>query len=1296
MQTLHNEISDNMAIDVDHLLTIIHAIVNKKLDTPWTTSCSLQLLNDILLIIDSNYAGLLSLEDVDKAIKQLDTNRSQLFYSALFRNLLCEKKFNDLQTMLSDSFFHQLPLKLNQLFIEQLKDAIGFAKDAQQFGYKGAYLKRWQHLLSKSQLKLTTTFKVPDFVLISNDDIVSIIREHTGTRLEKLWEAFLTAQGNSKDTILPEALSHLEKINTILKEVFFDSSEEIVKFFVQPFFNTNHQITCRSTSNEDTSESTNAGGNKTVTHLDNIPGLRMKSLLCVLQSYFSKQSLSQRLGQEKNITFPLMSIIFQDVVGEKIGGSDNSSEIVTSGVLNAPTNDTPGFTSICCRFGHGEAVVNGADSDTFIVDNAGSVVSIIKSKSSRLVPVRDPNNSLTYLTDKKNPASIKNRASIPENVAKDLALMAREIQINEGKKIDLEFVYDARKKTVFIVQVRPQPFVAPIKASSLDRRILPRACTRNYRGETIIMADQSTRVITNIQEIIFGRSVKELTQKFIDHPRKSMIKAALTHEKTNELAHIAIILKSYNIVMLRYDELDQIQCAIQKHQGPVIIDPNEEETILSSELPSNAIRPGLTRHPQTPIVSVLPLVTDSFYKNNQSEEFSSYTDYELLEIAKEATNPDNLKHALSTLQDRHYLQVIKEYSQVENELIGWKRELQLENAETSANLLPNLFFFSNKIQNQSNRDPHDLRRLFYFQPLKATLFQTPSANVAASHSFKSQEQNTKSKFKDCLERLIDVDKTVSKKLIYNKKMLKLAKVGWECSLSENVGHSWVHFIDELRQTMLPDQEQQMIELLNTLAHLQIVELWLNTSFYQTWKLNATITSGARASNVLKALLHEMNTLAEVMQRDGIIDVAQSSLSEIEVGEFAHLSSFRDPSNKSIRNMMAEPWLKLIYLYMSINNSFADLFHKGNIITKQIVLNFLLRYIHIIDAAIKELKGSPEISTPEKVATFIKSLTLMVNLLHTILMGGLFKPKDKDAFGDNLFFRQNNFSYEIVLMLKFLNSISTNEMEDDTHLQESPDFEVARNLFNNKYGNAFYYSSAEEVFTTLHQNLLGAIDCLFANYIAPSLELPPLLAQHVALIEDSIGNLSPNLRLQRCGMNFGNQSLVCTYNLPLRVHSMKITCSYHKVTKSITTCLHFNGVNCEGRWHNIAALVTLFVKLSGLSMKDVVQFPDLTLMTITLTSDRGFDLKLIKTILQLSVTVAAPISPIEGKYLYHLLTKEFKFSEQNIVNTLREEGPIQDQEHDSIIESFLDSFFNEMTEHFSKSQSNGLDFATRLD
>lgn len=490
----------------------------------------------------------------------------------------------------------------------------------------------------KQDLGTSIQVEIPPFFPIED----SPVREHLyrfAPRIKELWDSFIKTQTGHLSLTEP-SIKTLQEIQEIIRTVFTEHAfqNELMKQFLVGL-DKEDLLMVRSTGMEDSVDFANPGGNESVAGVEPNEKAVSEAMGIVVASYFSEKSIGQRLqGKQEVITeSTFMPVLVQKMIGEKLGGERDPKpeNIVKSGVIHV----TPAGVRIDVSSGHGELVVNSlGPSDSYYVNvNMSGVVHEQRLvKTHRLVPMEstelDPKTQIVRKKIKlktiQNPPKLAQAPSLTDTEARLLAKKAEEIQQHYELPMDLEFVFDPKKKIFYLVQARPiqqelgfseklniieaKPKTElTIKAEQKEqmerkeeseKRSDPRLDMPSsvppekmkeltelqqkhqvaiLEGRVITAAKAALKVVTHPDQLIIADTIGEALAEFSDpkKPYKDRAVAVIIRERALKTSHEAAYLNSCGIPVLQMPMKETIETWLQDPSFVLMIDPQRNQVV---------------------------------------------------------------------------------------------------------------------------------------------------------------------------------------------------------------------------------------------------------------------------------------------------------------------------------------------------------------------------------------------------------------------------------------------------------------------------------------------------------------------------------------------------------------------------------------------------------------------------------------------------------------------------------------------------------------------------------------------
>jgi hypothetical protein len=458
--------------------------------------------------------------------------------------------------------------------------------NAVTFGFKAAnsmYLKKLlNEIQSEAELTHTgTKVIVPAFMPIS----AQLIEEHLDkyATKEKGWRQFFEAFKHAyhaqtdKETLEPSTLMALEElqkcINRCFKQYLF-SNEQLSKFLGNTLTEQVDALLFMARSsgmNEDKADMPNPGGNESIV----TTATRISQALGVVAaSYVSEKSLLQRLkAGDRSITeVPVMPVLVQVLVGEAL---NQQAQQVVSGVMY--TNG--GAVRIQSALGHGEYVVNSkGPTDNYYISLEGIVYTEIRAKSNRLKPKLNTMGNKVVLVWEENTSQDEYASSLPPEVLRVMQLVSNKIETSYKMRMDIEFVYEPKNKTLNIVQARAIPAGdrKNLEPSAVSPRYLasPTQTLQTVTGLQVITPEVNiAAVITDRSQVIICKDIKDALEEYLKSAHRGRdIRAVIVENYSPDTSHEAGQFNLKAIPVMRVADLSVVEVMLNAPDLLLIVD----------------------------------------------------------------------------------------------------------------------------------------------------------------------------------------------------------------------------------------------------------------------------------------------------------------------------------------------------------------------------------------------------------------------------------------------------------------------------------------------------------------------------------------------------------------------------------------------------------------------------------------------------------------------------------------------------------------------------------------------------
>ena len=454
------------------------------------------------------------------------------------------------------------------------------------------------------QARLIEGLKLPGLAVpiphgIASDRTQEFLKKHAPevfTERNLLKEYYASYQGKTPFLEDPKTKLHLKAITNAIKAAFQKAAgnEALFQELASSEFSSwldavrgnNDYLMVRSTGAEDSRQSANAGGNLSLSY---VPATRQdftKAAGEVLMSYFGFSSLQNQINAginpfEQDLK---LAVTAQQLIGEPVGGTKNSSEIPVSLVLFTSEPLYVGGEKfrtmrISATYGHGEGVVGGlgigTDTALLLISEAHPdrlyVLYDNADKPERLVPVETPEG--IKLMPVSNPQSLRRAPVLNQELLARLYTwgVVGEKFFNDHPT-DMEIVI--KNGTIYPVQARPinRPDLLP---TYLDMKrvkaLVETPILDKIQGEMLVPGKASVVVLKDPKnELNYAQSL-EKAEKALRMDKHELV-IVIDEEPSN--SHPIVNFSGLGIPCLRIKENERMEKlkdqTTEKH--PLVVD----------------------------------------------------------------------------------------------------------------------------------------------------------------------------------------------------------------------------------------------------------------------------------------------------------------------------------------------------------------------------------------------------------------------------------------------------------------------------------------------------------------------------------------------------------------------------------------------------------------------------------------------------------------------------------------------------------------------------------------------------
>lgn len=1067
------------------------------------------------------------------------------------------------------------------------------------YGNKTANLTELERIVGhlNKQIKGPVSFAVPPFFGIGSQEIIEYLKtipyEQT-TAWEYIldqWEQFKANQSIDAQQLTDGARDALANIRAALQQTNFDIDRIIntqnptrqteLKTFLDNTTQQDKLLMVRSTGREDGKELSNAGGNASIASVKPERAALSDAIKEVLESYASEKSIGQRLvGKDKHLfDTPFMAVLLQAMIGEIY---DVSNEIPRSGVMFSPEaeGETPDVVVVQATFGHNEGVVNGlVPVDTYYVGPSNVIHPVIRIKDKRLAALPGK-PGLDFVTND----SVMQRASTlnPETV---LALKpaAQIIQTYYGNAVDIEFVILGN--IVYLVQVRPLE-AKKFDASYLKNRFVAQAQTR-IPVTPIGVGNAAVRIITNTDQVIITDNIRQALDTFLFKTKdQNTIQAVIINESAPATSHEATQFRRLGIPVLYTQELGAVKALLQNIGSEASSAASSSDTAEGNSLlidaqraliiqfiptaafasPQNAIQLGWYAHPIAQQVSLMPefltktdasglreLTPEEFFKGTKTTQLIDLIKQSKPEEARKALR-SLLHRVMSTLQRMQLLQKGLKTAATETNL---KVIAQLK--QIFAHMLNSAYEINEVLK---HADAERLERLYPITFLEALIRQLPEPHLLVNdYSFGSVIKTELQEHKIVKEIGLQGQELRAHIVQYGK--------AGDSALVPAVQNNWNSFLKGLADIPNQNLQQQFARFMLNLAQLDVMPLWLNTSFATAYTAHP-----GNAQQIADTLLAEYAGVSDFMHQ--LQELQQSFIS-------FNVSAFEDPA------AFEKQWGILSNNIESLETT-AESLETATGLGKIAALQVMSKGIEVFDTSIKALTGSAQYTdVKQKVERFKRMLFKYYFLFMQLADIPSIDAELKTMLDDNTFPTVQQYLDTISKTL----SAATTEPEE---LKPSERFNVAAAALGSKADwrrSRGYRLTLEDLFTLIHQNLLAIQGILAKQADLAEIPVPATVqalnnaAKSLQIIQDIRQGKAEYSKANLIGISFADNTIIYHYNLPIRNHSNTFQITYNLKTHTTTLTAQFLG-EAHYRWQMFADMVYIMGRINGMHLEKPIE------------------------------------------------------------------------------------------------------------
>ncbi|PJD96494.1 MAG: hypothetical protein CK425_05870 [Parachlamydia sp.] len=523
------------------------------------------------------------------------------------------------------------------------------------YGYKAANLMVLEELTKKISPEMKKCeVKVPPFFPISHFELNSLILK-SGVNLDDLWKKFLNSFDYSKKNQFQKASSPTDaaavhmQITLQGKEYLEEMQRKVEHFFKSNTYftmqleewvkeNKPEFVIVRSTGMEDSDKTTNPGGNASIPYVQPTPTEISTNIGKVLASYFSENSIMQRLavGDQSLFTDPVfIPVLIQEMIGETTSPTAKVAphEIFRSGVFfTEEPEKADGVTLLQVGLGTGEGIVSGTvNTDTYYIRKTTTkmpfhdrgntaqkaknanveetvIHKVIRDKKTRQVGKQVAFKKFNIVTLKNENPALKTQCAVPDPIIRDIKTAADEISRHYGpgaqktKAMDVEYTLklpDPAKKdakgTLYLLQARGLTHVEKKEKTYISGQKLQQIPLKDViPTKTLLDGQAYVRTITSDEQLLFTTDLASARKEFLRQQAK--VKAIIINESSSVTSHDGVMLRSLGVPVFVVEDSNvrnrlKKLAASSSAAAPLFFDP-QRALVVSGQTP-DIIKKGL-------------------------------------------------------------------------------------------------------------------------------------------------------------------------------------------------------------------------------------------------------------------------------------------------------------------------------------------------------------------------------------------------------------------------------------------------------------------------------------------------------------------------------------------------------------------------------------------------------------------------------------------------------------------------------------------------------------------------------
>ena len=384
------------------------------------------------------------------------------------------------------------------------------------------------------------------------------------------------------------------------------------------------------------------------------------------------------------------------------------------------------------------------------------------------------------------------------------------------------------------------------------------------------------------------------------------------------------------------------------------------------------------------------------------------------------------------------------------------------------------------------------------------------------------------------------------------------------ALKTDVFKDWESCVNAIANFEGPQKARalrQIDGLVKDLKELEVLDLWLNTSFKKTWDAYTGLDDVKRSSESIEGLIKEFNNDREIISW---VQDQQFRLAawERKISEWADPDDFEKLLKKFTETFVKtfiigdheDKYEQLMYdkktrkvaalnyeLLKEFSQKFSPLttrFNEATDLGKLVILRLLNKVVDVYDNTIKGLTGSAQYKNQKDLQARRFALLLVPYLSLMEQWTILVKPWESELMLMISDWAWPFSRYIPRVRSEFIKRSSNPKAKD---LLATSGFSVAAAQIGSRADFARSLpQSLEDLFTLMHQNILVSSAVLNGKY-GPKFDVLPKLVQSVGRELEKVGiagqyGADKDYRTTLIGTDYNYPILKVFYNLPLRQHS----------------------------------------------------------------------------------------------------------------------------------------------------------------